>query len=160
MSTKTKHEKIIVSFAGPADEALLNFIIKKIENSNLASRKTKPKLCITAIELINNVITHGYRSAFCIFNLEKSGRGFEMTCGNFFSDKNVTYIKSRIKETAKQKDLETFYYSLLRNSKPGTSGKLGIVRMYKISEGNFDITKEKLNGKTFGKISLKIRNHA
>lgn len=160
MNPKTKPQNIVVSFVGAADEALLNFILRKIEQSSLVGRKTKSRLCISAIELINNVITHGNRSSFCVFHIEKSGRSFDVVCGNFITEKKFEYIRQRIKETSRQKDLENFYYGLLRNSKPGTSGKLGLVRMFKISEGNFEVKKEKFNGKTFGKISLKIKNHA
>ncbi|MBC7864118.1 MAG: hypothetical protein IAF38_14170 [Bacteroidia bacterium] len=161
MSKKIKSDKdLILDFSGVADEKLLSFLLGKIENSRKIPRKLKTKICLLTVELIHNNIGHSKDSAHCIYKLEKTEDGFEITSGNYTTKKNLDFVKQRLLKAKKEKDITAFYYSLLKNTRPGISRKLGLVRIYKSCNGNIKVSSQVIEKKIFIKFHLKLNSHA
>jgi hypothetical protein len=153
---KLDPKKIILSFKGMADETLLSFLLRQIESSGSVPAKLKTRICLLTVELINNVITHHSDSPYCVFLIKKMKSSIELYCGNFSTEKKINFIRERIEQAKKVKNLSDFYYGLLKNTRPGISRKLGLVRMYKNCDGRMYIKTQRSDNKTFITLQLKI----
>jgi hypothetical protein len=161
MIKKNKSNKdVILDFSGTADEKLLSSLLEKIESSRKIPRKLKTKICLLTVEMVHNNIGHSKGSSQCVYSLEKTATGFEIVSGNFTTKKNLDFVKQRLVRASKEKDITAFYYSLLKNTRPGVSRKLGLVRIYKGCNGNIKVSSKTIEKKTFIKFHLKLIPHA
>jgi hypothetical protein len=136
-------KKIIVSYSGEADENLLIFLLKKVENSPAVPKKIKKNVCLATLELINNIIEHHSKSAECKYELSQSPLEIILKTENFSRPTSVNFVQRRIDLIRAQKSTEEFYFSLLHNTKPGVSRMLGLVRIFRKCEGKINVGTDK-----------------
>jgi hypothetical protein len=137
---EANNTKVIYSFAGLVDDSLLPFLLEKIESSRDVRKGLKRKICLVTLELINNVIEHHYREPFCRFRLAKKNEEIILRCENNAKAGDVRFVQKRIENIKSKKDKEAFYFSLLNDTRPGVSGMLGLVRIYRNSSGRMRVS--------------------
>lgn len=140
MNRPAQHKTLILSFSGLADETLLSFLLKKIEASAEIDERIKSKVCLITVELINNVITHHHQRPFCSYALYRKGKEIILRCENYARSAQVAFVKKRLEQIRKEKNKEEFYFSLLNNTQPGVSRKLGLVRVFRKCGGKITVS--------------------
>lgn len=146
-------DKII--FEGEITDSTIADLIKQIDIISSLSKKLKSKLKIVIIELCTNIVSHHSGSAEAFIRIEPGEEACHLEVTNYVNQNDLEIIEKIIQKLQVEKDLDEYYFSrLAANTNSNLSAKLGLIRVYKMCEGNFQIHKELVASKV--RLTLKL----
>jgi hypothetical protein len=144
-----------IVFEGEVTDSVIADLIKQIEKHTGLSKKLKNKLKIVIIELGTNIVSHHSGTADALVTIEPDTKGCRLEVVNYINQNDLEIIEKIIEKLHVQEDLDDYYFSRLgTNIDTNISAKLGLIRVYKICEGNFQVHKELISSKV--KLTLKL----
>ena len=147
-----------IYFEGELSEAEIARLLVKLDQwtDNIFRNKTRIKLAI--IELCSNVISHHSGTEYGSVSIIPEDRKCIVEVKSYASSNDLEIIKNVLKEIRASSDLKNHYFKKLEHV-GSRSANLGILRVYRICEGNLVLESEIVASKVLLTFKLIINDH-
>jgi hypothetical protein len=139
-------KEVIIEYTGEANDRLLSSIVERLSSEKLAlSTDMRRRLVNVTIEVVNNIISHSANKKVISFLITKQNNEVEMIATNLSSENNFESARLRLKNLTECEDLKELTDKSISDSASKGSAHLGIIKIYKNTRGNLQITKTEMD---------------
>jgi hypothetical protein len=141
---------------GNLDEATISYFLKHLDNFN-TSKKVKHKMKVVLIELVSNIIIHS-DTRYGSVSIMHRNSDFVVNASNFTGMEKVNKTIALVNEIREKKDPREHYLNMLSGVTYESQVSLGLIEIFRLCDGNINITGSRIGTKVAINFELKIRD--
>ncbi len=141
---------------GNLDESTIAYFLKHLDTFN-TSKKVKHKLKIVLIELISNILSHSQNKYGSVF-IKRVQNHFIINASNFTATERIIKTIELLNNIKQTKNLRQHYLNLLSEASLENMVSLGLVEIFRLSDGEIKISTSTLDGKSVINFEIKLND--
>lgn len=132
-----------IFFEGEVTDEVIAKLLREIDCSTGISKKLKGNLKVVVIELCTNIVSHHSGTTHSTVKIHPDETGCGVEVSSFVNLNDFEIIQKIIEQLRAEENIEEYYFKRMANNPDSNlSAQLGLIRVYKICEGQMQLESE------------------